>query len=194
MTKQEDRPDVPGYRRYFPKKHESKKNNNFDFFISDDESVIYKKNNHSNPLIEQLLQDEEKRRFFSQLLAGHALGESLQLHVVEGFDLEPDGSYKSEFLHGFRLDLLHTYNLSQEQANSILRACEIFIERITDSNSKGNLTGDWALHNLVYSLKYERIVNIDLEGFLFYDPIPQWANCDLIVSWVHATVQKNLRV
>ena len=44
-----------------------------------------------------MLQDEEKRRFFSQLLAGHALGESLQLHVVEGFDLEPDGSYKSEF-------------------------------------------------------------------------------------------------
>ena len=128
MTKQEDRLDVPGYRHYFPINHESKKHNNFSFFISNDESIIYKKNNHSNPLIEKLLQDEEKRRFFSQLLAGHALGESLQLHVVEGFDLEPDGSYKSEFLHGFRLDLLHTYNLSQEQADSILHACEILYQ------------------------------------------------------------------
>jgi len=195
LSKQEgDKPEFPGFRRYYPSKHESKKNNNYNFFISNDESIIYKKNNHSNPSIEQLLQDVEKRRFFSQLLAGHALGETLQLHVVKGFDLEADGSYKSEFIHGFRLDLLHTYDLTQERVNSILLASELFINRITDSNSQGNLTGDWALHNLVYSLKYERIVNIDLEGFLFYDPIPHWADCDLIVSWVQATIQKNLRV
>lgn len=194
MSKQRDSSDVPEFRRYFPSKHESKKNNNYNFFISADESVIYKKNNHSNPSIKEFLRDEGKRSFFSQLLSGNALGESLQLHVVKGFDLEADGSYKSEFIHGFRLDLLHTYDLSQEQVNSILLACELFIDRITDSDSQGNLTGDWALHNLVYSLKYERIVNIDLEGFLFYDPIPEWANCDLIVSWVQATIQKNLRV
>jgi len=194
LSKQGDTTEVSGYRRYFPIKHESKKNNNYNFYISDDESIIYKKNNHSNPLIEQSLQSEVKRSFFSQLLAGNALSESLQFHVVKGFDLEADGSYKSEFIHGFRLDLLHTYDLSQEQVNSILFACELFIAQIVNSDSEGDLTGDWALHNLVYSLKYEKIVNIDLEGFLFYDPIPQWANCNLIVSWVQATIQRNLRV
>ena len=184
MSKQGDTTEVSGYRRYFPLKHESKKNNNYNFYISDDESIIYKKNNHSNPLIEQSLQSEVKRSFFSQLLAGNALSESLQFHVVKGFDLEADGSYKSEFIHGFRLDLLHTYDLSQEQVNSILFACELFIDQIVNSDSEGDLTGDWALHNLVYSLKYEKIVNIDLEGFLFYDPIPQWANLKHIQSWL----------
>ena len=145
-------------------------------------------------MISEYLQDEEKSRFFSRLLAGHALDENLQLHVVQGFDLEADGSYKSEFIHGFRLDLLHTYDLSQEQVKSILLACELLIQRITDSDFQGNLTGDWALHNLVYSLKYERILNIDLEGFLFYDPMPEWANCDLIVKWVQTIVQKNSHV
>jgi len=194
MSNQGDEHEFPGFRRYFPSKHESKKNNNYDFFISNDESIIYKKNNHSNPLISEYLQDEEKSRFFSRLLAGHALDEYLQLHVVQGFDLEADGSYKSEFIHGFRLDLLHTYDLSQEQVKSILLACELLIQRITNSDFQGNLTGDWALHNLVYSLKYERILNIDLEGFLFYDPMPKWANCDLIVKWVQTIVQKNSHV
>jgi hypothetical protein len=193
LSKQEDTTEVSGYRRYFPLKHELKKNNNYNFYISNDESIIYKKNNHSNPLIEESLESEVKRSFFSQLLAGNALSESLQFHVVKGFDLEADGSYKSEFIHGFRLDLLHTYDLSQEQVRSILEACEQFIEIITDIDSHGKLTGDWALHNLVYSFKYDRIVNIDLEGFLFYDPMPEWANCDYIVRWVHATIQKNLR-
>lgn len=137
-----------------------------------------------------MLQDNEKRSFFSQVLEGNGLGEDLQLHVVRGFDLEGDGSYKSEFIHGFRLDLLHIHELSKEQSHSILEAIEVFIHRIIDQDSKGNLTGDWALHNLVYSLKYGRIVNIDLEGFLFYNPLPEWANLNHILGWIEEVKSK----
>ena len=62
--------------------------------------------------------------------------------------------------------------------------CAVLLSQMAVVNSKNQLIGDWALHNLVFSLKYKRIINIDLEGFLFYDPLPEWADYDTIEGWL----------
>ena len=59
------------------------------------------------------------------------------------------------------------------------------IEALQNAELRGELCGDWALHNLVYSITYEKIFNIDLEGFMTYDPIPEWANLTKIIQWIH---------
>ncbi len=52
------------------------------------------------------------------------------------------------------------------------------------ANLTNELFGDWALHNLIYSIKYKRIINIDLEGFMTYNPLPEWANFEIIYDWI----------
>ena len=41
------------------------------------------------------------------------------------------------------------------------------LKKNLDDNKK-NLTGDWDLHNLVYSIEDDKIYNIDIEGFFTY--------------------------
>lgn len=173
------------FRRYYPPKHELKKMNGFDFFISEDESVIYKKNNLSNPKFYEMVNTEEKLVNFSKILDCSVFPNELKPHVCIGYDLEEDGSYKSEFLHGFRLDLLKDYSLDASLVAAIKEQCTVLLSQMAVVNSKNQLIGDWALHNLVFSLKYKRIINIDLEGFLSYDPLPEWADYKTIEGWLN---------
>lgn len=183
----------PNWKRFFPTNNASKKNQNYDFYISSDEGIIFKKNNQTNPEIMLAMMSEAKARFFSDLIKGINFKEPLSEHISKGFDLEPDGSYKSEFLHGYRLDLLDTYNLDSRERSDISEKCEELLTNLISAANDGKLTGDWALHNLIYSLKYKRIVNVDLEGFLFYDPIPKWADVVQIESWLISIIQKSSR-
>lgn len=180
-----------GFKRYFPVRHVSKKKNGYDFFISNDESVIYKKNNLSNPHLLEQINTKEKLGNFTGIMEGNALPLELQNHISKGYDLEDNGSYKSEFLHGYRLDLLRTYVIDSMTFSMILSECDVLLEKIISANSSKKLTGDWALHNLVYSLKYKRIINVDLEGFLFYDPLPEWANIEIIQEWFNSITPRS---
>lgn len=179
------------FKRYFPVQHVSKKKNGYDFFIATDETVIYKKNNLSNPHLLDLINTEKKIEKFSGILDGTALPVELQDHVCRGYDLEIDGSYKSEFLHGYRLDLLETYSIDANTFSLILSECHVLLGNIISTNSNKTLTGDWALHNLVYSLKYKRVINVDLEGFLFYDPLPEWVDVGMIKGWFNSITPRN---
>ena len=179
------------FKRFFPVQHVSKKKNGYDFFIATDESVIYKKNNLSNPHLLELVKGEENLEHFSNILDGIVLPVELRNHVCRGYDLEIDGSYKSEFLHGYRLDLIKRYVIDSNTYSLILSECHVLLGKIISANSNKTLTGDWALHNLVYSLKYKRIINVDLEGFLFYDPLPEWANIEIIQGWFSSIIQGN---
>ena len=58
------------------------------------------------------------------------------------------------------------------------------LEALQDAESSGELCGDWALHNLIYSIEDDKIYNVDLEGFMTYDPLPKWANLEKIASWI----------
>lgn len=176
------------FNKYFPIRSEDKVNNSYDFFISKDESVIYKKNNQSSNRLSQVFQDINKRELFLGILNGTGIPFSIRVHVVNGFDFEDDGSYKSLFVHGYRLDLLEFYELSDAVLKKIIAETEVLLRNLNIATENGELIGDWALHNLVYSLSEKKIVNVDLEGFIIYNPIPAWANMDVISEWIK-TVQ-----
>lgn len=173
-----------GFRRYFPLANNNRVNNKFDFYISDDESVIYKKNNHSSSAFSSLISYKDSFNRFEKILDGSVFEEILQNHICKGFEPETNGSYKSRFMHGYRLDLLDTYEISPEVLQIIRQQCELLIKNLVVAWSRDCLYGDWALHNLVFSLENQCIMNIDLEGFLTYNPLPEWANIGIILQWI----------
>ena len=129
---------------------------------------------------------------FSKILNGKQFYSQINNHIVKGFDEEPNGSYKSNYIEGYRLDLIivimENYSssnlLSKLELGKITQQCEILLEALQDAESKGELCGDWALHNLIYSTNDGKIYNIDLEGFMTYDPLPEWANLTKIAKWI----------
>jgi hypothetical protein len=62
--------------------------------------------------------------------------------------------------------------------------CERLILALKEADSAGELSGDWALHNLIYSPQENCIFNIDLEGFITYNPLPEWADLGQILTWI----------
>ena len=172
------------FRKYFPNRNKNKKNDVYDFFISKDESVIYKKNKNAPSRFNKLMQNEDRKNDFKNILSGEGIIKDLRPNVVNGFDLETDGSHKSEFIHGYRLDLIREYDLSEDIFLKIIVECKKLLLKLKIAALDEVLIGDWALHNLVYSLKYECIINVDLEGFVTYKPLPEWANYDIISDWI----------
>lgn len=163
-------------------------NNIFDFFISHDESTIYKKNNHSSKMFLELLGNVNIYAKYMKIIDGTFFISPMRKHICQGFELEKDGSYKMQFLHGYRLDLLDTYSLDHISAGQILHQCEILLKDLAQSNENGDFFGDWAMHNLVYSLELKSILNIDLEGFLTYHPVPEWADFGVVEGWIKDTI------
>lgn len=62
------------------------------------------------------------------------------------------------------------------------------IADLTKADADNELIGDWALHNLIYSPDDDIIYNIDLEGFMTYDPLPEWANLGKIKDWFDSII------
>lgn len=181
------------YDRFEPEGNPIKSKNQYNFFISSDKKTIYKSINSSNHEFTKLLEKPGKLERFAKILKGELFCSQINNHIVKGFDLESNGSYKSEYVEGYRLDLLSiiinkfpSLNLiSSSKLEKLIQQCKILIEALQDAELRGELCGDWALHNLVYSISYEKIFNIDLEGFMTYDPIPEWANLTKIIQWIH---------
>mgnify|MGYP001164002682 FL=1 len=171
-------------------RNQNKVNDTFDFFISHDESIIYKKNNLSSTNFSELLENSEIYSNFENILNGDFFVSSMKHHICRGYDLESDGSHKMEFLHGFRLDMLETYSLNSLIATQIKEQCKILIDNLSKANEKNDFFGDWAMHNLVYCLSKKSILNIDLEGFITYRPIPKWADFSIVESWLNETMNQ----
>jgi hypothetical protein len=74
---------------------------------------------------------------------------------------------------------------SKLELEKITQQREILLDALLDAEIKGELCGDWALHNLIYSTIDDKIYNIDLEGFMTYDPLPEWANLEKITKWLN---------
>jgi hypothetical protein len=174
------------YKRFFPALNKEKIVNGYDFFISEDESVIYKKNNQSSERLNKIFRDNTNMDFFLRIMDGIGLPTPLRPHIVNGFELEDDGSHKSPFLHGYRLDLLDSYELSDEEFKIIITETERLLSILLLVSADNELTGDWALHNLIFSLSHKRIMNVDLEGFVTYNPIPVWADIEIITEWIRS--------
>ena len=179
------------YDKFEPEENTIKSKNQYDFFISTDKRTIYKSINSSNNELSELLEKPGKMERFSKILNGKQFTSQMKRHIVKGFDEEPNGSYKSNYIEGYRLDLLYlliskypSFNIpSKLEMNKVIQQSEVLLNALEDAKSSGELCGDWALHNLIYSIDKDIIYNIDLEGLMTYDPLPEWANLEKIVSW-----------
>ena len=178
------------FRKYYPRPNENKINNVFDFYISNDESVIYKKNNESSPTFSELIKRPDNLEHLKRVLDGSIFCQEVREHVCNGFDLESDGSHKMKFLHGFRLDSINTYSIESSFCQLFLKECKILMEQLSIANEGGNFFGDWAIHNLVFSFELKRVINIDLEGFLTYYPLPKWANFSVVEKWLNEVIEQ----
>ena len=180
-----------GFKRYEPSMNDDRSRTNFDFFLSTDGEVIYKKVNPENKRFSDKLQAHGGVDRFRQILKSHS-NTQISNHVAKGFEIENDGSYKSKYIHGYRLDLLSSVmneypslNLpSYEERADIKVQCERLILALKETDSAGELSGDWALHNLIYSPQEDCIFNIDLEGFITYNPLPEWTDLGQILTWI----------
>jgi hypothetical protein len=185
------------YDKFEPEENAIKSKNQYDFFISTDKKTIYKSINSSNNELLELLEKPGKMKRFSKILNGKQFSSQISNHIAKGFDEEPNGSYKSNYIEGYRLDLIIAFMekypslnlLSKLELGKIKQQCEILLEALQDAESKGELCGDWALHNLIYSTKDDKIYNIDLEGFMTYDPLPDWANLPKITQWIQVLLK-----
>jgi hypothetical protein len=178
------------FRKYYPRPNENKINNVFDFFISNDESVIYKKNNESSAIFSGLLKSPHNFEHFQKVLDGTIFCQEVRKHVCNGFDLELDGSHKMKFLHGFRLDSVSTYSIDSSLCQLFLNECKVLTEQLSKANEGGNFFGDWAMHNLVFSFELKSVINIDLEGFLTYYPLPKWADFSVVEKWLNEVIEQ----
>ena len=71
----------------------------------------------------------------------------------------------------------------------IFKKIKIQIKTLQKNLNKYNelniLGGDWALHNLLYSIKDNIIYNVDLEGFFSYQTLTNFGNIDKINKWLN---------
>ena len=186
------------YNRFEPENNINKSNNQFDFFLSQDKQTIYKKINSENSPLGVILTDFESRERFCKILISEHFISSINNHIARGFELESNGSYKSNYIRGYRLDLVlmlmnqyPSINLPSEfELKKIVHQCDILLRALQEADTKDELCGDWALHNLIYSPKDDVIYNVDLEGFMTYNPLPEWANLEKIDKWLRKLKHK----
>lgn len=182
---------ISGFKRYEPRMNESRSRTNFNFFLSLDGEIIYKKVNPENSRFSDKFQAHGGVVRFRQILKNLS-NKRISRHIAKGFGIENDGSYKSKYIQGYRLDLLASIMEeypslqlpSHEERDKIKIQCEQLMLALKETNSAGELLGDWALHNLIYSPLEDCIFNIDLEGFITYNPLPEWAGLEQIHTWI----------
>jgi len=115
-------------------------------------------------------------------------------HTVPIYDIERDGSHKSIYIDGYRLDrIANNLNLIKNKKKRLeyaflVKKATIKLKKSINENSN-KIKGDWALHNLIYSTKYNKIYNIDVEGFYTYQKLPHWGNINHINSWLDSVIK-----
>ena len=99
-------------------------------------------------------------------------------YIIEGFDVERNGSYKCDYIDGFRLDRVPD-NLNKDTKSKLINLLNQFLEDV--KNNQKYMSGDWALHNLIFD---KNLKNVDLEGFYSYETLPNWGNIKKINQWI----------
>ena len=137
------------------------------FEVNINNNFIYKKtkNNKAGIKLKEQIKDEGFYKYKDIIENSYKIKHR---HAVKGFNVKKDGSYNSIYIDGYRLDRID-YNIEHYILLKIKKQVRILIKDLDDN--KEDLTGDWGLQNLVYSIKDDKIYNIDNEGFFTYDRI-----------------------
>lgn len=156
----------------------------FDIYINEKNNIIYKKNKNKNLL--KKVSDEITFLKYKDIIQNSYKKNSLKNYIIEGFDVERDGSYKCKFIEGIRLDKIPD-NLNTNQKNKLISLLKEFLN---DLNKSQNLSGDWGLHNIIYDINDNRLYNIDLEGFFSYQKLPGWGSLNKVNKWINEIIKK----
>ena len=130
-------------------------------------------NPHGAKFIRELRQQEALERYFQALK--HASSNSLlRAHSPELIQISSRGGYVSEYIDGFNLahlrdTLFAESSMPIEYRKSLCASLTSLLQHLRDYQKQyQHLTGDWALHNLLYSPSKKAIINVDLEGYYSY--------------------------
>ena len=151
-----------------------------------DENTVYKK--IKKEIQSQILLAKKIVKNFSKYKDVIENIHKSHLPTIKGYDVENDGSYKCKFINGYRLDRINKLNLKYNEIVKIRNAI-LKLKNILNKN-KRKLSGDWVLHNLIYSINDDKIYNIDLEGFFSYPSVPSWGNINFINKWLDDCLKK----
>lgn len=162
---------------------------NYHVCINKNSKVIYKKRrNHNINLNNYIYLYFEK---FKLYISGKIFkNTSIEKHLVPGYSIEPNGSYKQEYIEGLRLDKLIgekkiIHNMSKKDKIVMKKAFKEFIQNLM----KSTYDGDWGLQNIIYEKKSETPRMVDMEGLL---PINKTLNKKHTVSILQNFIDKHL--
>ena len=157
--------------------------------LNDDKTIIYKtpKPNRLGMSIIISLKKSDNYEKYKNFIENKVHGDTISKYIINGYDVETNGSYKSRYINGVRLDSIDK-NTDKIILSKIIKQCDKLTEDLNKYNAKNILGGDWALHNLVYSLKDDIIYNIDLEGFFTCQKLPSWGSISIINKWLNNVV------
>lgn len=162
---------------------------------------VYKSLHIKHPVaiqIRKTLRQVKHDRDFHRIIENACRRRHLGFHIVKGYYLG-QGAYKSPRIHGHLLSRLTERGLGQISRED-LTFLDLALEQLQTNirlAGHGNrcVDGDWALHNLIWTRRPNRITNIDLEGFYSYrrmgSPLrPDWTVVENQVNWIIQALQK----
>ena len=147
----------------------------FEIFINSKENILYKKIKKEINIINI----ENYKKIIYGLKSNPVLCE--YIFEPEKIYIEDDGSYYSSFnKNSIRLyDINSNSKLDDTILYNLKRSIQDMKKKLNNYVKTNKLSGDWALHNLIYCLDTNKIYNVDLEGFYTYPLIHNNGNCDI---------------
>lgn len=146
----------------------------FDIFINKKKNILYKKNKKINIF---------NIKKYKTIIYGIKNDPVLYEYIFEPekIFIEDDGSYYSSFIkNGIRLyDINLNFQVNYSILNNLRKTIIDIKIKLNNYVKINKLSGDWALHNLIYCLDTNKIYNVDLEGFYTYPLIHDNGNCDI---------------
>ena len=147
----------------------------FEIFINTKENILYKKNKKKINII--------NIENYKKIIYGIKSNPVLCAYIFEPekIYIENDGSYYSSFIkNSIRLyDINSNSRIDDTILDNLKRSIQDMKKKLNNYVKINKLSGDWALHNLIYCLDTNKIYNVDLEGFYTYPLIHDNGNCDI---------------
>lgn len=136
------------------------------------DGIVYKylnKESEIGKLLNERFKHKNHLHYFNFQLVNGYNKDYIGKHIVIGKNFRGRGDYTSPYIHGELLADINILDLPINSKIQFLYSLHDLLISIYKYKEKFNsITGDWALHNLIWDSKSGHIVNIDLEGFYTY--------------------------
>jgi len=162
---------------------------NYHVRINKKTKVIYKKRRNYNIDLNNYIYDYFEQYKFC-ISAKKFKNTSIEPHLVPGYAIENDGSYKQKYIEGLRLDKLICEkniirNISKKDKIDIKKSFNELVNNLL----KTTYDGDWGLQNIIYEKKTKSLRMVDMEGLL---PINKVINKKQTISILQNFINKHL--